>query len=395
MTKVEVFSKDWCPFCTKAKALLKSKDIDYTEIDITSDAVKELEMIERSKRRSVPQIFINDESIGGYDDLANINATGQLDTILGINKSNQVTTIYDVVVIGAGPAGITAAVYAARKNLSTLVIAMDIGGQLGTTAEIANYPGIKNITGPDLATQLADHMDEYHIEKLIGEKVTNIAIKDRCKVITTASHKSIHARSVIIATGANKRKMNIPGEEEFASRGVVYCATCDGPLFKDLNVAVIGGGNSGLEAAIEMSAITPQVYLISRGELSGDAILKDKIATLDNIRILTAHDPVKVVGDDQVSGLVVRNLHDNKQLDLDVEGVFVEIGLYPNTDFSLDLIETNKRGEIVVADRGTTGVKGVFAAGDATHNNEKQIIVAAGSGANAALAASAYLIKQI
>lgn len=394
--KVLIYSQDTCPYCVRAKSLLKDKGIAYQEINIQREAGRREEMIKRTQRRTVPQIFINNAAIGGYDELAQLNATGKLDQLLGITSNqNLYSEAYDVVIIGAGPAGISAAIYTARKNLSTLIISGDIGGQVGTTNDIENYPGMPGITGPVLVSNFTHHMEPYDIEKLIGEKVSNIEIKQRCKIITTSAGREIHARAVIIATGANKRKLNIPGEKKYAGKGVVYCSTCDGPLFKNMSVAIIGGGNSGLEAAIEMSVICPKVYLIGRGELRGDHILQDKVTAADNIEVITHHEPVRLSGQTSLTNLTVRNLNTGDTKTLDVEGVFVEIGLTPNSGFILDLLDTNERGEIKVNTKGHTGVRGIFAAGDVADGNEKQIVVAAGSGAVAALGVFEYLISQV
>lgn len=395
MNEIQIYSKDWCPFCAKAKSLLQSKQLDYVEVDITSDLDREHEMIDRSGRRTVPQIFIDGESVGGYDDLANINASGELDRRLGLSVNVDLAKVYDVIVVGAGPAGLSAAIYATRKNLSTLIIATDIGGQLGTTYEVANYPGFQMITGPELVAKFHQHVDEYEIDKLIGEKVVGLRLEGRCKIIQTASGREIHGKTLIIATGAQKRKLNIPGEKELAGKGVVYCSTCDGPLFRDLNIAIVGGGNSGLEAAIEMAGVANKVYLVSAGDLSGDQILQDKVTSDDRIEVLTQSRPSKISGDDRVSGLTVKELASGTSRQLDVDGVFIEIGLFPNTDFALDLLDANHRGEIEVDTKGHTGTKGIFAAGDVTDDQSKQIVIAAGSGASAALGAFEYLVSQV
>jgi len=394
--KIIIYSQDTCPYCVRAKSLMNDKGISYQEINIQREQGRREEMIARTRRRTVPQIFINDQPVGGYDDLAQLNATGKLDELLGIGGSNDnaYNKVYDVVIIGAGPAGMSAAVYTARKNLTTLVISGDVGGQVGTTNEVDNYPGMPGISGPELVDNFSDHMEKYDVEKLVGEKVANIGIKQRCKIITTSGGREIHARALIIATGANKRKLNIPGEKEFAGNGVVYCATCDGPLFKGVPVAVIGGGNSGLEAAIEMAAITPQVYLLERDELRGDQILQDKVTAAENIEVLTHVEPLELNGDSSLNELFIRSLEDGTKRRLNVEGVFIEIGLTPNSGFVLDLLDTNERGEIKVDTKGHTGVRGIFAAGDVTEGSDKQIVVAAGSGASAALGAFEYLMSQ-
>ena len=395
MNNIEIYSKDWCPYCSKAKSLLHSKGVGYIEIDVTNDEQQENEMVERSKRRTVPQIFINNESIGGYDDIAQLNATGELDRKLGLDTKKAMHDVYDVAVLGAGPAGMAAAIYAVRKNLKTIIIAYDLGGQVGTTYEIANYPGFQMVTGPDLVKQFSEHVEEYDIEKLLGEKITKIEIQDKCKTIHTASNQEVCAKSVIIATGAFKRKLNIPGEKEFAGKGVVYCSTCDGPLFKGMDIAIIGGGNSGLEAAIEMDSIANKVYLISSRDWSADQILQDKAASSKNITVLKNHRPIEIIGSSSVEKLVVKDTVEKLTKELDVQGVFIEIGLYPNSDFIIDMVETTERGQIKVDRNGDTGVRGIFAAGDVTDNRENQIVVAAGEGARAALSAFNYLITQV
>jgi alkyl hydroperoxide reductase subunit F len=323
-----------------------------------------------------------------------LNATGELDRLLDIESTIDLHKVYDVVIIGAGPASMSAAIYAVRKNLSTLIVASDVGGQLGTTYEVDNYPGFQMITGPDLVQQFESHMDQYEIEKRIGEKITGLRFEDHCKVLETAAGRDIHARSVIIATGAFKRKLNIPGEKELSGKGVVYCSTCDGPLFKNMDIAIVGGGNSGLEAAIEMNGLARKVHLISRSDWNGDPILQDKVRSAGRVESLVLHDPVEIHGSEHVEGLTVNDLATGKTRRLDIQVVFIEIGLYPNTDFILDLVSTNERGEIKVDSRGWTGINGVFAAGDVTDSHDKQIVIAAGAGANAALGAFEYLVMQ-
>jgi len=271
----------------------------------------------------------------------------------------------------------------------------DLGGQLGTTYEVANYPGFQLVTGPDLVQKFFEHVEQYGVEKLIGEKVTGMQVEGRVKVLQTASGREIRAKTVIITTGAQKRKLNIPGEKQLAGKGVVYCSTCDGPLFKDLPIAIIGGGNSGLEAAIEMDGVAKKVYLVSRGEWTGDEILQDKVAAAKRVEVLKHHQPVEIHGKERVEGLTVKDLQTGATHRLEVQGVFIEIGLFPQTDFLLDLVETNERGEIKVDRHGQTGVRGIFAAGDATDSHDKQIVIAAGEGAKAALATFEYLVKQV
>jgi len=390
---IQIYSMQWCPYCIKAKALLKAKDIPYRETDVTYDEELQIEMVERTGRYNVPQIFVEGVLVGGYDDLAHLNATGTLDRVIG-RKPAKLKAIYDVAVIGGGPAGLSAAMYSARKSLSTIVIANDVGGQVGVTREIANYPGFESVSGPELSQRMIAQTTKYDMEQLIGEYVTGLRVDGRSKVVELESGRDIRARTLIIASGVQKRYLGIAGEAEFDGRGVVYCSTCDGPLFKDKVIAVVGGGNSAVEAALEMNGIARKVYLVSRGEIGADAVLKDHVATAERVKHLRGYDAVEIDGEGSVEGLTVRERKHGKLRRLAVDGVFVEIGLEPNTGFALDLVETNEAGEIKVDERGRTGVRGVFAAGDCTDVPDKQIVVATGDGAKAALAAFEYLVSQ-
>jgi alkyl hydroperoxide reductase subunit F len=219
-------------------------------------------------------------------------------------------------------------------------------------------------------------------------------VESGAKVLELQSGKEVKARSVIVASGAQKRRLEIPGESEFAGKGVVYCSTCDGPFYRQKTIAIVGGGNSALEAAIEMSGIAKKVYVVSRGVWSGDEILKDKAGSAPGVKPLVGYEPLEITGNEVVEKLVLRNRKNGKERTLKVDGVFIEVGLSPNSELVLDLAHTNQRGEVVVDAKGDTGVRGVFAAGDVTATKDKQIVIAAGEGAKAALAAFEYLITQ-
>ena len=394
MARVQMYSMEWCPYCAKAKALLGAKSIEYDEVDVTDDEAAALEMIERTGQRGVPQFFIDDQWVGGYDSLAYMNATGALDQMFGIESTVDLAKVWDVAVVGGGPAGITAAMYAARKNLSTILIAMDLGGQVGVTHLVTNYPGMPVVEGPELVRLMFEQAYLYGLERMLGERVDAIRVDGRAKVLELASGKEVKARSVILASGAEKRKLEIPGEDEFAGRGVVYCSTCDGPFYRDKKIAIVGGGSSALEAAVEMSGIAKKVHVVSRGPWSGEEWLRDKAAASPGVRPLTGYEPVEIRGGEIVEQLVIRDLETRKLRTLVVDGVFIEVGLSPNSALVLDLARTNQRGEVVVDEWGDTGVRGVFAAGDVTANKQKQIVIAAGEGAKAALSAFDYLISQ-
>jgi len=299
--------------------------------------------------------------------------------------------MFDLIIIGAGPAGITAAVYAARKKMNVLVITKDIGGQAALSGDIENYTGYQFITGPELATKFEEHMRKYNIQLKEDEEAMDIAKK--ADTISVKTDKGIYeAKSVIIASGKRSRELNVPGEKDFKNRGLTYCATCDGPLFSDKDVAVIGGGNSALDAALQLINIAKHVYIINiTSQLSGDAVMRDKVTQSDKVTIFNNAQVVAVVGDKMVNSIKIK-IEDKEEI-LSVQGIFVEIGLIPNSEFAKD-IEKNKYGEIIVNSYNETNVSGIFAAGDVTNVPEKQIIIAAGEGSKAMLSAFRYLARQ-
>jgi alkyl hydroperoxide reductase subunit F len=390
---VQIYSLEWCPYCIKAKALLRAKDIPYRETDVTDDRESALEMIDRSGRNGVPQIFVNGEHVGGYGELAHFAATGLLDRAFG-REPAELRSVYDVAVIGGGAAGLSASLYASRKGLTTVLISEDVGGQVGVTRDIFNYPGYDYVTGPELSERMIAQIAQNPVEQLLGEYVTGLRLDGRSKVIELESGRHVRAEAVIIASGVTKRRLAVPGEEELEGFGVVYCSTCDGPLYRGKTVAVVGAGNSAFEAALEMNGMASKVYLVTRGELSADQVLRDKVATAHRVEHLPGQSAVEIHGDEKVDGLTIADRRSGEMRRLDVDAVFVEAGLLPNTSFALDLVETNETGEIVVDERGRTGVRGVFAAGDCTTVPDKQIVVAAGDGAKAALSAFEYLVSQ-
>ena len=296
--------------------------------------------------------------------------------------------IYDLIILGAGPAGITAAVYAARKKLDSLVITLDIGGQTAWSGDIENYTGYQFITGPELTLKFQEHMESFGIAVNMPEKVVDL--QKEGNLINVTTDKSKHqAKSVIVATGKHPRKLNTEGEDEYKNKGVTYCATCDGPLFKDKPVAIIGGGNSGLDAALQLMNISPKVYIIDVDDkLRADAIMQEKAKAADNVEVLTGTKVKKIYGDTFVSGMQVEKNGEVK--DLSVQGVFIEIGLIPNYQFA-SILECNDSKEIIVDCYNKTNIEGIFAAGDVTSVPEKQIVIACGEGAKATLAAFHYL----
>ncbi|MFC1709041.1 NAD(P)/FAD-dependent oxidoreductase [Candidatus Omnitrophota bacterium] len=298
--------------------------------------------------------------------------------------------MYDLIIVGAGPAGITAGVYAARKNMDILVITKDIGGQAALSGDIENYTGYQFVTGPELASKFEEHIRKYGIELRENEGVKEVTGKGGV-VLVKSDKGSYEAKTAIIASGKRSRELNVPGESEFKNKGLTYCATCDGPLFSGKDVAVIGGGNSALDAAMQLMNIANQVYIINNTvSLNGDAVMIEKVSKNKKVTILNNTNVSAVLGDKMVSGIKIEGR--DKKENLDVQGVFVEIGLIPNSEFTKE-VEKNERGEIKVNSYNETNVAGVFAAGDVTDVPEKQIIIAAGEGSKAALSVFRFLSR--
>lgn len=299
--------------------------------------------------------------------------------------------MYDLIIIGAGPAGITASVYAARKKIKFLTISRDIGGQAAWSGDVENYTGYQFITGPELALKFEDHLRHYGIELKEGEEVLEVARLEG--VISVKTDKSRYeAHTAIVASGKISRELGVPGEKEFKNHGLTYCATCDGPLFAGKDVAVIGGGNSALDAVLQLVRIAKRVHIINNlPALGGDEVMREKVAGNSAVNVLNSSQVVEITGDKMVSGINIKRA--GKFEAIPVQGIFVEIGLIPNSGFIKD-VKKNRNGEIIVDCRNQTSIPGIFAAGDVTDVPEKQIIIAAGEGSKATLAAFRYLNKS-
>ena len=299
--------------------------------------------------------------------------------------------MYELIIVGGGPAGLAASVYAARKQLKSLLISSEIGGQMNWTLNIENYLGYQFIEGPELIDKFQAQVSQFPIDQKIGNKVSRLKkIKNGIEVISEAGDR-YKSKAVILATGKRPRKLNVPGETELTGRGVSYCAICDGPVFSGQRVAVVGGGNSALEAALDMVKIAKHVDLVSLTTLTGDAILIKKLDKAKKLSILTEYQTEKIEGETLVDGMIVKNLKSGKSQRLDVTGILIEIGLIPNSEPVKGLVELNKLGEVRVSCACETNVAGLYAAGDVTDVPEKQILIAAGEGAKAALQAHRYL----
>lgn len=389
--KIEVYSKEWCPYCKKAKAFLKSKGLKFEEIDIEAGNNYEL-MQQRTGGKTVPQIILDDQSLGGYDDLIELEKKGEFNKLLGREVKDLSTKEWELVIIGAGPAALNAALYAARKGIDLLLLTRDIGGQVITTNEIDNYLGKADTTGADLIYDFWDHIAKYEVKTVIGEEVAAIENQDDKKLIKTDNGKNYLTQSVIIATGAQKRHLGMKQEYVLTGKGVHYCASCDAFLYKGEPVAVVGGGNSGLEAALDLANIGCEVDLLElQDKLMGDEYLQQRIRENDSISVHTSTTVAEIIGEDKLESIVIKNVEDESTEELNINGLFIEIGLIANSDFAQDILETNKQKEILINQRNETGVEGIWAAGDVTDIIDKQIITSAAEGAKAALRVNQYL----
>lgn len=296
--------------------------------------------------------------------------------------------VYDLIIIGAGPAGMSAAVYAARNKLNFIIISKDIGGQAVWSSDVENYIGYQFITGAELTQKFEEHVKKYNVQ-IIHDEIVELRKPDDVFEVETKSAKKYQAKSVIIASGKKPRMLNVPGEKEFRGKGVTYCAVCDAPLFANKDVAVIGGGNSALDAALQLTKYAKKVYVINiTGRLGGEEILRQKVEKNKKVAVLNNSKTVEILGDKFVTKIRIEQ--NKKEETLNVQGIFIEIGLVPETDF-VSIAKKNEFGEIIVDQSARTNVPGIFAAGDVTNTPEKQIVVAAGEGAKAALGAIRYL----
>lgn len=382
-----------CPDVVQALNLMAAKNPRVSHVAIDG-ALFQPEVSER-QIMAVPTIYLNGERFGqGRMELEELLAKVDRGAEERRAKVLDRKPPFDMLIVGGGPAGAAAAIYAARKGLGTGVVTERFGGQVLDTLGIENFVSVAETQGPAFAQALEAHVGAYPVDVIKHERVTRL-VPGELIGVELASGAKLAARSVVVATGARWRDMNVPGEAEYRTRGVTYCPHCDGPLFKGKRVAVIGGGNSGVEAAIDLAGVVAHVTLLEfMGELKADDILQRKLRSLPNVEIVTNARTTEVLGDGhQVTGLSYEDRTTRELRELAVAGVFVQIGLLPSTDFLRGTLELTKYGEIVVDAHGATSVPGVFAAGDATTVPFKQIIIATGDGAKAALGAFEYLIR--
>jgi len=355
--------------------------------------------VEARQIMSVPSIYLNGE-LFTQGRMSEEEILAKLDTGSSARDAEKLKAkdTFDVLVVGGGPAGAAAAIYAARKGIRTGVAAERFGGQVLDTMAIENFISVKETEGPKLARALEEHVREYEVDIMNLQRASQLipAGDEGLHRVQFENGGELKAKTLILATGARWREMNVPGEQEYRGRGVAYCPHCDGPLFKGKRVAVIGGGNSGVEAAIDLAGIVAHVTLLEFGEeLRADAVLQRKLNSLPNVRVLKMAQTTEVKGDGQkVTGLVYKDRNNDEMHEVELEGIFVQIGLLPNSEWLKGTLELSRFGEIIVDAKGQTSIPGVFAAGDVTTVPYKQIVIAVGEGAKASLSAFDHLIRS-
>jgi alkyl hydroperoxide reductase subunit F len=387
-----------CPDVVQALNLMSvlNPRISHTAID---GGVYQNEITERNIM-GVPAVFLNGKEFGQgrmtlTEIVSKIDTNAEKRAAEGLNKREA----YDVLIVGSGPAGAAAAVYSARKGIRTGLMGERFGGQVLDTVDIENYISVPKTEGQKLAGALKAHVDDYDVDVIDTQSASKLIpaqTEGGLHQIQTASGATLSARSIIIATGAKWRNMNVPGEEQYRTKGVTYCPHCDGPLFKGKRVAVIGGGNSGVEAAIDLAGLVKHVTLLEFApEMKADQVLQKKLRSLKNVDIILNAQTLEVKGDgSKVTGLQYQDRVTQKVHEIELAGIFVQIGLLPNTNWLEGSVERNRMGEIIIDAKCETTVKGVFAAGDCTTVPYKQIIIATGEGAKASLSAFDYLIRH-
>jgi len=382
MSVVTVYSTKSCPYCRMAKAFLEKQGVSYTSIDVGADDAAAKKMIDLSGQRGVPVITVDDEVIVGFD-------SARLNELFGTPAENE---LYDAIIVGAGPAGLTAAMYCARKLLKTLVISENIGGQALESWAIENYMGFRMITGEELMKKFEEQVRTLDI-RLELVRVSGILQAGGIFEVTTASGALLKAKSLILTQGKQPKRLGVSEEEKYLGRGLSICSTCDGPLYKEKKVAIVGGGNSAVQTAIEMSGIASTVSLIVRSTIKADPVYIKKLEEIKNITV-HLHSQITGLSGDKFLDRITIKTEGQPDQSIGVDGVFIEIGWTPNTEILDGLVNLNDLGEIIVDVDGRTNRAGVFAAGDVTSVKSKQIIIAAGDGAKAALEAYEYLMKK-
>ena len=383
-----------CPDVVQALNLMAALNLNIEHEMIDGALFQGL--VDQYQIMAVPTVILNGEVFGqgrmGVEEIiAKLDTASPEKDAAKLNAKEG----FDVLIIGGGPAGSAAAIYAARKGIRTGIVAERFGGQVMDTLGIENFISVQETEGPKLVQALEQHVKNYEVDVMNLQRATALRKSDNGIEVELANGAILKSKSVIVSTGARWREMNVPGEQEYRNKGVAYCPHCDGPLFKGKSIAVIGGGNSGVEAAIDLAGLVSHVTLIEfDSKLRADAVLQAKLASLSNVTVIKSALTKKVLGDgSKVNGLVYQDRVSDTEHTIELEGIFVQIGLLPNTDWLKGTMDLSKHNEIIVDNKGETSMPGVFAAGDCTTVPYKQIIIAMGDGAKASLGAFDYLIR--
>lgn len=379
-----------CPDVVQALNIISILNPNVTSVTIDGECF--YDELDEKNIMAVPAVYLNGEFFGvGRMTLEEILAKlSSAPSEADLNDKDP----YDVLVVGGGPAGASAAIYSARKGIRTGIIVERFGGQVLDTLGIENLIGVKYTEGPKLGANLEEHVKDYDVDIINLQRAKNIIKKDLFEV-ELENGSVLKSKTVIISTGAKWRNVGVPGEQEFKNKGVTYCPHCDGPLFKGKEVAVIGGGNSGIEAAIDLAGIASHVTVFEfMPELKADSVLLNRLNSLTNVTVLKNIQTKEFTGTNKIDGISYVERDTNEVKHINVDGIFVQIGLVPNTEWLNDTVEKNKLGEIVIDNHGATNIPGIFAAGDCTDSPYKQIIISMGTGATAALSAFDYLIRN-
>jgi thioredoxin reductase (NADPH) len=400
MPRVIMYTRDVCPYCDRAKSLLRSKGAEWLEINIEREPGRREEMIERSGQRTVPQIWIDDVHVGGSDDLHALEAAGELDALLGtsaLREQRAATQRTQLLIAGSGPAGYTAAIYAARAELEPVVIAgFEAGGQLMLTTEVENYPGFPDgITGPEMM-ELFQKQAERFGARIFKTDVSRVDLETRPFRVETEEGGSFSTDALIIATGASARWLGLESEKRLQNRGVSACATCDGALFRGRPMAVVGGGDTAMEEALFLTRFAEKVSVIHRrDELRASKIMQERAFRNEKIEFVWSSVVEEVLGDEAVTGVRVRHVETGELSEIPVEALFIAIGHEPNSGVFQPAVRTDAAGYVLI-EQGTTrtNVEGVFACGDVMDPSYRQAVTAAGTGCMAALDAERWLAER-
>jgi thioredoxin reductase (NADPH) len=396
MPGIVIYSKPACPYCERAKRLLAEKGQSWTEIDVEAEPDRRAEMTQRSGRTTVPQIWIGDRHVGGFDDLADLERRGELDPLLGKARAAAAPERVRVLIAGSGPAGYTAAIYTARAELAPVMLAgLQFGGQLMLTTEVENYPGFpEGVAGPAMMEMFQKQAERFGT-RILTEDATRIDLGRRPFRVESEGRR-FETDALILATGATARWLGIPSEQRLMNRGVSACATCDGPLYRGKPMAVVGGGDTALEEALFLTRFSPKVVVIHRRDrLRASRIMQDRAFRSGKIEFLWDSVVDEVLGEDGVTGVRVRNVRTGAARELPVEALFVAIGHKPNTELVRGQLALDPVGYALVEPGSSrTSVAGVFACGDVMDPTYRQAITAAGTGCMAAIDAERWLAEQ-